>query len=138
MVSMTSKQATGNDAFEGYAIDLITEVAKILSKSTQIQMVKQLYKSLFYYVHYNRTQKKEILQGNGKLPNYKKATGNDAFEGYAIDLITEVAKILSKFTQVQMVKQLYKSLFYRVNYNRKTNKERESCKSMAKLQKSFS
>ena len=40
MVSMTSKQATGNDAFEGYAIDLITEVAKILSKSSWVKMAK--------------------------------------------------------------------------------------------------
>ena len=32
------------------------------------------------------------------MSNYKKASRNDAFEGYAIDLITEVAKILSKST----------------------------------------
>ena len=45
-------------------------------------MAKQLYKSLFNRVHYTITE----------------ATRNDAFEGYAIDLITEVAKILSKST----------------------------------------
>ena len=33
MVTQSQERLTGNDAFEGFAIDLIAEIAEILSKS---------------------------------------------------------------------------------------------------------
>ena len=33
MVTQSQEQLTGNNAFEGFAIDLIAEIAEILSKS---------------------------------------------------------------------------------------------------------
>ena len=46
MVSLSSKGVTGNAAFEGYAIDLITEISKILSKYCIISIFLVLYKNI--------------------------------------------------------------------------------------------
>ena len=49
MVRQTQERVTGNEAFEGFAIDLIAEIAQILSKK-----IKGLYKGdlplSFYFI----------------------------------------------------------------------------------------
>ena len=40
MVKQTQERVTGNDAFEGFAIDLMAEIAQILSKSGITQYIR--------------------------------------------------------------------------------------------------
>ena len=76
MVSQSGESLAGNAGFEGYAIDLISEIAQILSKYKRISGYPVVYISTWV--------SGDVQQVAG-------------FEGYAIYLISEIAQILSKY-----------------------------------------
>ena len=51
MVRQTQERVTGNDAFEGFAIDLMAEIAQILSKSGITQYIHRIH--LFFRVQFH-------------------------------------------------------------------------------------
>ena len=78
MVSQSGESLAGNAGFEGYAIDLISEIAQILSKYKRISGYPVVYVSILVFG--------DVQQVAG-------------FEGYDIYLISENARILSKYNK---------------------------------------